>query len=137
MAGEGQRMVDLRSPAEVRSVLRKVLGAAAGIDPNIITDAAVLRQPPPPADNLNLSQAAMPGLITECARQLLGRKVTTLFADDIVQPDALGRQRFGPLADLLHVHFNSLELSAAFIVVCEGLLRDPAGVTADTPIVHV
>jgi hypothetical protein len=130
-------MMDLRSPADVRTILRKVLGAAAGIDPNLITDGAVLRQPPPPADNLNLPAAAMPDLITEAARQLLGRKATTLFADDIVLPDALARQRLGPLADLLHAHFNSIALSAAFIVVCEGLLRDPSNVSAATPIMHV
>jgi hypothetical protein len=129
-------MVDLRSPADVRGVMRTVFGAAAGVDPDRITDAALLRQPPPPADNLNLPAAAMPDLITESARRLLGRHVTALFARDIVLPDALARQKFGPLADLLHAHFNSLAQSAAFIVVCDGLLSDPRDVTTATPIVH-
>ena len=130
-------MVDLRSPADVRGVMRKVFGAAAGIDPDRITDAALLRQPPPPADNLNLPAETVPDLILESARQLLGRKITALFANDIVLPDALARQRFGSLASFLHAHFNSLALSAAFIVVCDGLLRDPHDVTMATPIAHL
>jgi hypothetical protein len=129
-------MVDLSSAADVRGVMRKVFGAAAGLDPDRITDAALLRQAPPPADNLNLPPEAMPGLITESARRLLGRKVTALFASDIVLPDALARQKFGPLANLLQSHFNSLALSASFLVVCDGLLRDPRGVTIATPVVH-
>jgi hypothetical protein len=130
-------VVDLRSPADLRGVMREVFGAAAGVDPNRITDAALLRQPPPPADNLNLAAEAIPALITESARRLLGRKVTALFASDIVLPDALARRKFGPLADLLHAHFNSLALSAAFLVVCDGLLRDPREVAIATPIVHL
>jgi hypothetical protein len=33
-------MIDLRSAADVRKVMRQAFGAAAGIDPNTVTDAA-------------------------------------------------------------------------------------------------
>ena len=130
-------MLDLRSSREVRSAMRQVFGAAAKIDPNTITDAALLHQPPPPADNLNLPAGAVAGLIVECATRLLGSKITTLFKNDIVLPDALARRGFGSLADLLHAHLNSLVVSAVFLTVCEGLGQNPQNVTISTPIRHV
>ena len=130
-------MVDLLPAAEVRRVMRTVFGGAAGVNPDRITDAALLREPPPPADNLNLSADDIPALIMRSAGQLLGAKLTAMFAEDIVHPDAAARKKFGPLADLLQAHFNSLALSAAFVVICDALLRDPKDVTIATPITHI
>ena len=129
-------MVDLRSSGEVRTAMRQVFGAAAKLDPNTITASAVIRQPPPPADNLNLPPQTVPGLVMECANRLLGRKITVMFDKDIVLPDALARQTFGPLADLLHAHFNSLAQSAVFLAVCAGLGQHPRDVTIGTTIKH-
>ena len=130
-------MVDLRSSREVRTAMRQVFGAAAKIDPDTITDGALIREPPPPADNLNLPAEAVQGLVVECANRLLGRKIAAMFANHVVPPDALTRQKFGPLADLLHAHFNSLAQSAVFVVICDGLARSPHDVTIGTPIKHL
>src|SRR5438445_13433460 len=105
-------MVDLRSSGEVRTAMRQVFGAAAKLDPNTITASAVIRQPPPPADNLNLPPQTVPGLVMECAHRLLGRKITGTFDKAGVRPDALARQTFRPLADPPHAHFNTLAESA-------------------------
>jgi hypothetical protein len=130
-------MVDLRSASDVRKVMPEAFGAAAGIDPNTITDAAAVAQPPPPADNLNLSQQKVQSLIEACAKKLLGQKIVTLLAPHLVPPGAFQRTKFGPLADLLHAHFNSLVQSAVFLTICEGLGQIPRNVTANTPIVHL
>ena len=100
-------MVDLRSPTEVRRVLRRVFGAAAAIVPDRITDGSLLRHPPPPDDNLNLAANAIAPLIVESAQGLLGLRVTALFGKDVVLPEALQLRKFGSLADLLHVHFTA------------------------------
>ena len=130
-------MIDLRSSSEVRTVLRQLFGAAAGIPPNTITDGAALFAPPPPADNLNLSSDTVKALIGDAGRALLGQKIARLFDRDLVPPDALLRVRFGPLADLLHPHFNSLAQSAVFLTICEGLGQNPQNVDLTTPITHL
>lgn len=130
-------MVDLRSAADIRKVVRPRLGAAAGVDPNLITDASRIYQAPPPGDNLNLAQTQVKGLVESCARELVGRTIADFLAADLLPPDALRLQTFGSLADALHVHFNSLVLSAVFITVCEGLVVDPRTVGAETPITHL
>jgi len=130
-------MLDLRPPADVRNVMRQGFGAAAGVDPGAITDAASIYQPPPPADNLNLTRASVQSLIEAAGREVLGQKIADLFAPHLVPPEALERLKFGPLADLLHLHFNGLVLSAVFLTICDGLARDPHDVGAETPIVHL
>jgi hypothetical protein len=130
-------MIDLRSAADVRKVTRQAFGAAAGIDPNTITDAASIFDPPPPADNLNLTPVTVRSLIEASGRDLIGAKIGTFFARDLVPPEALLVKKFGPLADLLHVHFNSLVLSAVFLTICDGLAQNPRDIGASTPITHL
>jgi hypothetical protein len=126
---------DLRTPHEVRAVMRVVFSTASKVGAETITDESRLYELPPPADNLGLPRdGTIDGLIRETGARLLGVKICAMFAPDVVAPAALSLETFGSLADLLHWHFNSLGQSAAFLAVCEGLNRNPHNVSIKTPI---
>jgi hypothetical protein len=130
-------MEELRSRGDVRLTAGDVFAWPRKVAPDTISDRAELYKPPPPADNLGLARSEAPPLITACAVRLLGRKICGTFASHVVSAESLEHERFGPLVDHLHDHFNSIAQSAVFLAICAGLLRDPHDVTTATPIDHV
>jgi hypothetical protein len=131
-------MNDLRTPHEVRAVMRVIFSTASKVGAEIITDESRLYELPPPVDNLGLPRdGTIEALIRDTGARALGVKICAMFAPDLVTPAALSLETFGSLADLLHWHFNSLAQSAAFLAVCEGLNRNPHNVSIKTPLKHV
>lgn len=131
-------MADLMTEHEVKTVLRKVFAAGAGIsDPTDIVDSSNLYDPPPPAGDLGFAPppaAPMASMLTLAARELLGAKAVAKFATFLLPPDLPIFTTFGTLAISIAARFNLLANRAVFLAICKALGREPSSVSLETAI---